>query len=758
VVRLYRMLAGGAMQVDPASVAATAIAKILDTLRKHAFSFFSTEHFLSHVDQAVVSLTGFFTTVLIARGGGSRELGIYALALSVALSAVGFQESLILQPYLIQKFYPEGTCAERAGASLALSIIIAAVSLLVLTIAAIGFSEWHAPRELVVMTWAIAGMLPFALMRDFVRRLAFAHRDADEVLLLDLAAATIQLSAIGWLAASGRISAVSAFAALGVASAFPTAIWLCQARSEFMIRVPHVRVALKRTWATGKLLAAGRITKQGWEYITYWLAAAIGGAAVTGAYAACMNIVNLASPLMVGITNTVMPKSVMAWKHGGGPGLRHQSIRSSALIVALVVPLILTAMLAGETVMRFLFGAEFDGLGHILTVLVAALSARTLGLPASNALAAMERTRAIVTLDMLEGVLTLGLIWILMTELRLPGAAYGLLAGGVAGAISRWVTFFMGVPRVCDPAHVVRVLKELTKVSDESRWAITRIGEGHESEVFVVNSTGREPLWRTHRTLVAKLYKPVVRSSLAKITLENVQAQFNSLSERHAALNGRKVSGWRISVPQPLYLCQSPLALVMTAVPGQNIDSYLANKDAPTPEILLEAARAVAMAMQECWSRGQLHGDLGLHNVLLDVGSKEISFIDAEASHTCNDDSQQFNAASDLAHFLKVLAMDLADLTRNPTVRMNKELFAEGVLRAITEKIECREENRRVLGEIWFCAREELANYVDDSWSPRGLWQRLVKLVATHRIRSILQRVEPQVNITNMEKIVGLPE
>jgi hypothetical protein len=104
---------------------------------KHAFSLVSREHVLSLADQAIVSVTGFLTTLLIARLSGSTQLGIYALGLSLLLSLVAFQESLILQPYLIQRFYPEGTAAERAGASLALSILFSLGSILVLTVAAI---------------------------------------------------------------------------------------------------------------------------------------------------------------------------------------------------------------------------------------------------------------------------------------------------------------------------------------------------------------------------------------------------------------------------------------------------------------------------------------------------------------------------------------------------------------------------------------------------------------------------------------------
>jgi uncharacterized membrane protein len=86
-----------------------------------------------------------------------------------------------------------------------------------------------------------------------------------------------------------------------------------------------------------------------------------------------------------------MPKSVLAWKHGGGPELWHEAIRNTALIAALVVPFTLAALLADDTVMRFLYqNKEFESLGHTLTVLIAAMSAGALGAAASIALATTE--------------------------------------------------------------------------------------------------------------------------------------------------------------------------------------------------------------------------------------------------------------------------------------------------------------------------------------------------------------------------------
>jgi O-antigen/teichoic acid export membrane protein len=429
----------------------------LGRIWKRAFGVVSREHVLSLADQAVVSGTSFLTTLLIARWGGPSQLGVYATGISLLISLLAFQDSLICQPYLIQKHCPGGNPAEHAGAYLTFSALFSVGSIVALTVAGLGLLKWGSDAEIIAITWVLAGVAPFALTRDFARRFAFAHLDMGRAFLLDLATAIIQLLALGWLAVNGWMSALTACAALGAACAFTTIMWLHHARAKFRIRAWQVRITLRQAWALGKWLFAGRVTSELQRLSAYWILMVIAGAAITGAYAACMSIVNFANPLLIGLTNVLMPKSALAWKEGGWPKLRYETIRSTVLIAALMAPLILAVLVAGDTTLRFLFrGNEFEGLGHTLTVLVAATLMGALTMPPSNALAAMERVRAIFITDILAATLTVVCVSLFVIQWGLLGAAYGWLAGTVADAVGRWVAFFMHAPRVCDPVPVSR--------------------------------------------------------------------------------------------------------------------------------------------------------------------------------------------------------------------------------------------------------------------------------------------------------------
>jgi len=418
----------------------------LSAIAKTVGAIISPEHVFALADQAVVSGTSFLTTLLIARWSSSSQLGVYAVGISLLLSVQTFQESLILEPFIIQRHYQDGTPAERAGASLLLSFLFAGASIVILTAVATSFLSWAGGSEMIAMTFAVAAVLPFALAREFARRFSFAHHLFRHAFFLDLAVALIQLLTLSWLGVSGRMSALSAAAALGSACAVTAGAWLYRTRAEFAVRVKHLGTVLKQTWTLGKWLLAGRITLQVQGYVTYWISIIIAGAAVTGIYTACFSIVAFANPLLIGLNNSFFPRAVSAWKSGGGPALWREAIRNTVLIAVLMTAFTLAVLLAGEHVMRFLYhGAEYEGHGQMLTVLALALFAGAVAAPPSFALATMERPRPIVTTGVFGAGITVALIWVLMMRWGLLGAAYGLLGGSAAGSVARWIAFYLVV-------------------------------------------------------------------------------------------------------------------------------------------------------------------------------------------------------------------------------------------------------------------------------------------------------------------------
>jgi O-antigen/teichoic acid export membrane protein len=260
--------------------------------------------------------------------------------------------------------------------------------------------------------------------------------------------AVIQIAALFWLGWTGRMSAATACAALGGACALTGLAWLYLARASFEIRADQVGPAIKQSWGLGKWLFTAQIATSVQGYVTYWLLALIVGTTATGVYAACMSVVLFANPLIIGLgINVLLPRAALALQHGGGARLRREATRDLLLLGVPMTLFCAVVLFVGEDVMNLLYhGKEYEGNGPAVTVLALALLASTVGMPASNALASMERPRAIVWVGLIAALLTVVLVWWLVVGWGLLGAAYGFLAGNVAGSIGRWAAFLALVP------------------------------------------------------------------------------------------------------------------------------------------------------------------------------------------------------------------------------------------------------------------------------------------------------------------------
>lgn len=405
-------------------------------------------HVLALADQAVVSGASFLTTVVVGRSTSASELGLYSIASSLLVVSVTIQDSLISLPYTIQRHRPLGNSAEHSDSSLKLSFLLSALCVVVLVLTALGLSSRNAQAKLVAMIWALAAVVPFALLRAFGRRFAFAHFQMNQALILDTAVAAIQLGGLGVLARIGLLSATTAFAAIGVASAGIGVVWLYCARANFAARGDQLPETMQQSWNLGKWLLANQLTLAAQTNFTYWLLAWVAGTSATGVYAACMSIALLANPLIMGFSNILAPRAALAFKEGGGARLRREITRESRLVGLVMVLFCIVVLFAGEHVMRLLFhGKEYEGNGHTVTVLVLATLAGGMGMPAFNALASVDRARESFWIGAFGGILTVVLVWCLVPRWGLLGAASGFLAGTTIRAGGRWVAFLALVPQ-----------------------------------------------------------------------------------------------------------------------------------------------------------------------------------------------------------------------------------------------------------------------------------------------------------------------
>ncbi|WJR77321.1 polysaccharide biosynthesis C-terminal domain-containing protein [Bradyrhizobium sp. NP1] len=711
------------------------------------------QHMIALVDQAIVSGASFASTVIVARWTVPSQLGIYSIGISLLVASVTIQEALISLPYTIQRHHAAGTPAESAGSSLMQSGLLSALVVLVLGATSVGMRAGGADPELATMVLVLALMAPFTLLREFGRRFAFAHLRSGQAALLDGAVAAIQLGTLFWLGMNDWMSSSTACLALGGGCAPTVATWLYLSRRDFSLRLSQLGASIRESWTLGKWLFGSQIALLVQGYAANWLLAWIAGAAITGIFAACMSVVSIANPLILGISNILVPRAVLALNEGGGRKLWRQSVQDAALLGLAMAAFCIAVAIGGERLMPLLYhGAAFENRGQLLTVLAVTLLASSLGMPATNALASMKRTREIFWIISGAAILTTLIEWHLTRAWGLDGAAYGFMLGNFIAAAARWIVFYVvlwscdaqgGVAEKAESssrvAQAMQVLREFKRETADDDWSVRKLDEGEQAVVFLAEFRNQRRDVGAQEPVIIKLYKSSVDSRA-----ELAGRQFECLSRSHALLDGRTFNGWGILAPRPLHLSRSPLALVMTRVPGSKVSSHFRAGGKLTREIIDTAPQAVVAAMTNCWAAGQSHGDLNVDNILLDPVTREISFVDLDLPPIVlpfSDGASRWRPATDdLAYMLYSAAMPVKRDVARPGVRARKLMFTERVMRLFVETIAGCEDKMRVLAEIHACARLHL-KAIDVSWSLQGYWRRLLRRSALNGIETTLERL-----------------
>jgi len=402
---------------------------------------------LALADQIAVSATSFLVFVVVARSTDPGELGVYALAISVMAFCLATQESLITRPYAIKLHEPAGSPARHAFSVLVLSWALCGAFALAASAMAVTFIAMGAHAELVRLAWALAGALPFVLMREFARRFAFAHLAVAQALMLDLGVAALTVIAVGMLYWAGAVSAPAMIAATGICCAVTTVAWLYAVRRQFAVSFSELRAALQQCWDLGKWFLSGQLGLQLQGYLVPWLALVLGGAAVAGLYAACASIVAFTNPVIFGFCNILTPKFVRILQHDGIAALRRRAVSDALLLGGFMAAFCFVIFFLGADIMRLLYrDAVYAGNSNVLGLLALAALATTVGIPASLALAATGHARAVAAVMLLSAVVNTALVSLLLAQWGLLGAAYAVLIGETLGAIGRWTAFWLLVP------------------------------------------------------------------------------------------------------------------------------------------------------------------------------------------------------------------------------------------------------------------------------------------------------------------------
>ncbi len=398
---------------------------------------------VSLFDQGLVSGTNFFASVVVGRFGGPAELGLYFLGFTLISVLTTAQISLISVPYTIYTHrHDHRDRRTYAGSVLTHQMLLSAVVVLALALVSLVlWSTGNYPRGA-----AVAGILtvgiPFVLLREFARRICFAHMKISSGLLIDICTVAIQVAVLVWLSHSGQLNAVSALATLGVACAVSSIGWLWISRAQFHIVVRQALDDLTHNFRLAKWVFASECGASLLTLSGPWLTAAMLGKKEAGMYAACLTLAQAVNPLLFGTHNVLAPRAAQAFVAGG-----MQEVRRVILVVMLFLGLTLLGWcvllaVCGESLITALYGARYPETMWIAGMLAAVVLVRSLGVVSLLGLQTIERPEFGLWANLASLAVLLVVAPMLIPHWGVFGVASSIFVANAVGFLIRLGAFF----------------------------------------------------------------------------------------------------------------------------------------------------------------------------------------------------------------------------------------------------------------------------------------------------------------------------
>jgi len=391
-------------------------------------------------DQAVVSATSFATAIIINRSASPDQVGLYYLATSILIVAIGVQDNVIASPYTIySKRYHGRDLAEYAGSAWLHYLALTALGMIVLLTAILGLSVAGAVN-IAPALWALLGAGPLLLLREAIRRFSFANLVFTSALLMDCSIAATQLAGLLLLSHFGKLSILTIYGVMGCSCTLACVGWYLlypqSVRFEWRRFVPD----WKRNWAFARWALRSYLVGNTSPYLMTWIINFAVGTAAAGVLGACGTLIGITNVLLSGVDRVLMPRSAQAFVVGGVRDLRRVLMMATWLLLFALVPFCFLLFAVGDRIAVAVYGSQFEGCGPILTVLATSAMMSAVGMVAGIGLWAVEQPQSNLVADVVSLLVTLAFAAMLVVTFGALGAALATLAGTTTAAVVRTAT------------------------------------------------------------------------------------------------------------------------------------------------------------------------------------------------------------------------------------------------------------------------------------------------------------------------------
>ncbi len=413
-----------------------------DTPRKSLlFRLMALPIVLVMFDQALVSGARLMTQVAVAKNtpAGQPGLGFYVSAFGFVVLLLTYLESFVTTP--VNVFLPRQSTEQRgsffAGAiRLTFLVIVLSISICVAAYFLMSLFASRAVNRPIALT--LAWYLPCHMLREFSRRWLLATHRIRYLIVLDVVSSVV-LAVLLILAINTQVvTAISVFGLVTFGNLLFVGMWWKRYRSEFDFEARSEQRFAKIGWNYGRWVAGEGTFSALVLYFTQWYVSAKFDQSSADMYGACLTLVFLANPFLLGVTSYFSPRGAAIYHESGWAGFKPFLSVYLVLVVAVLGVLAGLIGFCGRPVLELLFGAGdanraatilsigmiFQGISFML-----AMTLQTVQFPQINTLASFVGALFVVVFSFL---------FIKSIET----AALGFLFSALISVVVRWAGLY----------------------------------------------------------------------------------------------------------------------------------------------------------------------------------------------------------------------------------------------------------------------------------------------------------------------------
>ena len=197
-----------------------------------------------------------------------------------------------------------------------------------------------------------------------------------------------------FLVSQGELSACRAYFVSGAACGLAAAGWFFLHRSHFTTPAGGAVADFRRNWLLGKWNLAGGLANLAGIQAYPWILALFHGNAATGSLAACLGVVFIANPVIIGFGNFLGPKITHAFAQGGAAEVHRIILKATLVFFAIMSSFSVVMLFLVALILRMIYGVKYVGFDMVVGVLAMSQLVETVSFPLVFSLFVMGRPDA----------------------------------------------------------------------------------------------------------------------------------------------------------------------------------------------------------------------------------------------------------------------------------------------------------------------------------------------------------------------------